>query len=42
MVTAFGPDSRVSQSKHRKVLPSEKVSSDFGEGGWGWGSDTVI
>ena len=42
MVTAFGPDSRVSQSKHRKVLPSEKVLSDFGEGGWGWGSDPVI
>ena len=43
MVTAIGPDSRVSESKLRKVLPYEKVLSDFGEGeGRGWGSDPVI
>ena len=43
MVTAVGPDSRVSESKLRKVLHFEKALLDFGDGGGrGGGSDPVI
>ena len=41
MITALGPNSRVSESKLSKVLRFEKASLDFGDGDLVIESDTA-